>query len=31
MQTISSLGFKEVKVMDEQNNEKFRFSKRRDK
>ena len=29
MQTISSMGFKEIKVTEEKNVEKFRFSKRR--
>ena len=29
MQTISSLGYKEIKVLDERNNEKFKFAKRR--
>ena len=29
MQTISSLGFKEIKVLEENNIEKFKFTKRR--
>ena len=29
MQTISSLGFKEIKVIEENNIEKFKFTKRR--